>query len=197
MKKNILPLVLLVSLLLVFRVGSAALGDSLPNIVPFAALFFCAAVFTRACPLLLPAAMFAWVLGSPVASLLQGYPIWHSDAVVALGAMALAAGIGFLFQGEKSQLKLIGGTLIAAIVFYALTNIFSFFGDPRYAKTWQGFMQAMWTGVPGSPYPPTWVFFRNSLCANTIFTLLFVATLKFPTFKVARRFGLEPVDSSH
>lgn len=192
-----MPLVLLVALLLVFRVGSAAFGEVLPNIVPFAALFFCAAVFSRACPLLLPAAALAWVLGSPVASVLQGYPAWHPDALAALGAMAVAAGTGFLFSGKKSLPVLVGGTLAAAVAFYLVTNSISFFSDPRYQKTWEGYAQAMWTGVPGSPFPPTWVFFRNSLCANTLFTLLFVATLRFPALKTARRFGLEPLRASH
>lgn len=197
MRKNVSLFVLLIVLLLLFRVGSAAFGEFLPNIVPFAALFFCAAAFFRVCPLLLPAALVTWVLGGPVASLLQGYPIWHSGAVVGLGAMFLAAGIGFLFRDKKSLSVLIGGTLVAAIAFYALTNTVSFLSDPRYVKTWEGYAQAMWTGVPGSPYPPTWVFFRNSLCANTLFTILFVVTLRFPAFGFAKRFELEPLSSSH
>lgn len=197
MKKNIIPLVLLVSLLLLFRVGGALTSDSLPNIMPFAAVFFCAAVFSRACPMLLPAALFAWVLGSPVSSMIQGYPIWHTDALVALGAMVIAGGIGFLFMKKKSLPALVGGALMAAVTFYLLTNTVSFFSDPRYLKTWQGFTQALWSGVPGSPFPPTWVFFRNSLCANAVFTVLFVVALKFPALKTARRFGLEPIAVGH
>ena len=183
--------------MLVFRVGGAYTGEVLPNIMPFAAIFFCAAVFARACPMLLPAAAIAWVLGGPITSMMQGYGVFGLVDVVNLGAMFLCVLIGLRLQGQNKMLSLLGGTLLAAVVFYLITNTFSFFVDPRYLKTWEGYTQAMWTGIPGSPYLPTWVFFRNSLCANTVFTILFVVTLKFPAFKVAYRFGLEPVHASH
>lgn len=189
-------MVLLVGLILVFRISGAQTSEVMPNIMPFAAIFFCAAVFARACPLLLPAAAFAWVLGGPISSLIQGYQAFGMIDVVILGAMLVCVLIGFRFQGKTSVLPLVGGTLMAAVFFYLSTNVYSFVADPAYPKTWNGLTMAMWTGHPATNIP-TWVFFRNSLCANTVFTLLFVATLKFPTFKTARRFGLEPVSSSH
>ena len=186
---------LLVGLMLVFRVSGAYVGESLPNIVPFAAIFFCAAVFARVCPLLLPAAAFAWVLGGPVASMVQGYSAFGLVDVVNLAAMLLCVLVGYQFQGRTRVLPLVGGTLMAAVSFYLITNTYSFIANPVYPRTMEGLGMALWNGTPG--YPPTWVFFRNSLCANTVFTLLFVATLKFPSFKTARRFGLEPVGSSN
>ncbi len=195
MKKDIIPLALLISLLLLFRIGGAYTSDNLPNIMPFAALFFCAAVFARVCPLLLPAAAFAWVLGGPITSMIQGHQAFGMVDVVILAAMLVCAIVGYQFRGKASPLKLVGGTLLAATTFYLITNIYSFVAFPAYPKTMEGLTMALWNGTPG--YPPTWVFFRNSLCANTVFTLLFVATLKFPKFNTARRFGLEPLPTSH
>lgn len=196
MKKDIIPLALLVSLLLLFRIGGAYTSDNLPNIMPFAALFFCAAVFARACPLLLPAAAFAWVLGGPITSMIQGYQAFGMVDIMILAAILVCALIGFQFRGKTAPIKLVGGTLLAATLFYLMTNTYSFLIDPAYPKTWDGLTMAMWTGHPVTNLP-TWVFFRNSLCANTVFTLLFVATLKFPSLKTARRFGLEPLHTSH
>ena len=181
--------------MLLFRVGGAYTSTSMPNIMPFAAIFFCAAVFARACPLLLPAAAIAWVLGGPVTSMIQGYDAFGLVDVVNMAAMLICGLIGFQFQGKSKTLPLLGGTLLAAISFYLITNTHSFISNPVYPRTMEGLGMALWNGVPG--YPPTWVFFRNSLCANTVFALLFVATLKFPSLKTARRFGLEPVGSSH
>ncbi len=191
-----MPIALLIALLLVFRVGGAYTSESLPNIVPFAALFFCAAVFARACPLLLPAAAFAWVLGGPVTSLIQGYQVFGMIDIVILLAMLVCVMIGYRLRGKTTFLPLVGGTLLAATFFYLSTNFYSYLADPAYPKTWDGFTLAMWTGHPAT-HLPTWVFFRNSLCANTVFTLMFVATLKFPSLKTARRFGLEPIAASH
>ena len=45
---------------------------------------------------------------------------------------------------------------------------------PDYAKTIPGWWQALTIGVPG--FPPTLLFFRNTLLSDLLFTALFVAT---------------------
>ena len=70
---------------------------------------------------------------------------------------------------------LLGGTLGAAI-FYLLTNTLSWLTDPGYAKTIAGWIQALFTGLPG--YPPSWEFFRNTLLGGALFTALFAGAAK-------------------
>ena len=72
--------------------------------------------------------------------------------------------------------KLLGGGLLGAMVFYLLTNTLSWLEIPDYAKTFAGWMQALWTGLPG--LPPTWEFFRNTLLSGGLFTGLFVGAMK-------------------
>ena len=75
-----------------------------------------------------------------------------------------------------SFFKLFGGGLLSAIVFYLVTNTLSWLQIPEYAKTVAGWIQALWTGLPG--WPPTWEFFRNTLLSTGLFTALFVAAEK-------------------
>ena len=65
-----------------------------------------------------------------------------------------------------------GGSIGAAILFYAVTNTGSWLLLPQYSKTWAGFVQAQTVGVPG--LPPAWVFLRGSLAANILFSGLFL-----------------------
>ena len=54
-----------------------------------------------------------------------------------------------------------------------MTNIGSWALLPQYPKTWAGFVQAQTVGVPG-PFPAAWVFLKNALLANLLFTGLFL-----------------------
>ncbi len=58
------------------------------------------------------------------------------------------------------------GTLLGGVFFYLVANTFSWIVLPEYAKTFQGWWQSQTTGLP--PFPPSWLFLRNSLIADTI-----------------------------
>jgi hypothetical protein len=74
-------------------------------------------------------------------------------------------------------LKLLGGGLLGAILFYFITNTASWLNDPAYAKTLAGWIQALTTGLPNY-HPSTWEFFRNTLLSSGLFTGLFVGAMK-------------------
>ena len=120
----------------------------LTNFAPVAAIALCGPViFPQQLALVLPlATLFASdvVLNLHfVAALLT----WEMLArYVALGAIALAGSAGF----------------------YLLTNSVSWWSEPAHARTVGGWWQAMTVGLPA--YPPTWLFFRNSLAADICFT---------------------------
>jgi hypothetical protein len=67
----------------------------------------------------------------------------------------------------------------ASIVFYVITNAFSWLSDPGYAKTVGGLWQALTIGLPQYAATPTWMFFRNSLLSDFFFTFVFVLCFAF------------------
>jgi len=85
-------------------------------------------------------------------------------------------GLGRLFSRRTHFLKLLGGGLLGAVIFYLITNTASWLYDPGYAKTLAAWFQALTTGLPG--LPPTWEFFRNTLLSGGLFTALFVGAMK-------------------
>jgi len=84
--------------------------------------------------------------------------------------------VGRQFSGRSSFLKLLSGSLLGAVLFYLIANTWAWLEIPAYAKTLAGWIQALWTGLPG--LPPTWEFFRNTLLSAGAFTALFVTAEK-------------------
>jgi hypothetical protein len=72
--------------------------------------------------------------------------------------------------------KLLFGGILGALLFYLLTNTLSWLLYPGYPKTIAGWIQALFTGMPG--YPPSWEFFRNTLLSGGLFTALFAGAAK-------------------
>jgi hypothetical protein len=59
-------------------------------------------------------------------------------------------------------------------MFYVITNTFSWLSDPGYAKSFAGLIQSLTVGLPQYSATPSWMFFRNSLLSDFIFTCVFV-----------------------
>jgi len=51
--------------------------------------------------------------------------------------------------------------------------------DPGYAKNFGGLIQALTVGLPQYSATPSWMFFRNSIISDLLFTLLFVLSMSF------------------
>ena len=69
----------------------------------------------------------------------------------------------------------------SSIFFYLVTNTISWYFDaaiplsvPLYPKTFVGWAQALTVGHPG--FPPTYLFLRNTLASDLLFTSLFLFT---------------------
>jgi hypothetical protein len=171
MRRFPLSLIVLASLLVVFRLLSAAYSETLPNVQPLPALLLCSLVFLDGkWRWLLPVGV--WAITDPVVSLLQGSPAfgWHHAALL-LGVGATVA-MAAPLRRTRSAAWLLGGSVAAALLFYFLTNTVSFLSLPLYQKSLAGFIEAQWSGPAG--FGPTWLFLRNSLAANLLFSGLFV-----------------------
>jgi hypothetical protein len=147
------------------------------------ALLFCAGVY-------LPA-RFAWwlplgtMLVTDVALNLYYQLVLHIDAfrlmqLVNYVVYVLIIWLGRRFQPTWSFLRLLGGGLLGALVFYLLTNtaswLFNPFGNPEYTRNFLGWLTALTKGTAG--YAQTWEFFRNTLLSSGLFTGLFVGAMK-------------------
>jgi len=85
-------------------------------------------------------------------------------SAVALSAWALGSG------GGRFWPLLWCGTLLWSLGFYLAANTFSWLASPAYAKTLAGWWQSQTFGIPG--YPPTWMFLRNAILADTAWCAL-------------------------
>ncbi len=95
-------------------------------------------------------------------------------------AYAVLILLGRGFKSQSSVVKLVGGGLLGAILFYLITNtaswLFNPFHNPEYTKNLAGWIIALTKGTGG--FPSTWEFFRNTLLSGGIFTALFAAAQK-------------------
>ncbi len=177
-----LPMALLVLLLIVFRVVGSMFPETVPNFQPLAALFFCGAIMAMgwkswAIPL------GAWLLTYPVPAILQGNASYLTAGVLFTTALAFAATffIGKSLSGQNTGFLLLG-SVGAAIAFHLVTNGAAWMFSPMYPKTLPGLWQSLWLGPVGSPMP-SWIFLRNMVGANLLFTTIFLsARFALPKF---------------
>jgi hypothetical protein len=89
--------------------------------------------------------------------------------------------LGRGFSSRARWLALVGGGLLGAVVFYAVSNTASWFFNPfhapEYTRDFAGWLRAMTTGTSG--WPHTWEFFRNTLLSGGLFTGLFAGAMKY------------------
>lgn len=144
--------------LLVFR--QIAASYEIYHFQPYIALFFGLAALKNSRWLLVPAVGY---LASSVLAVGSFQP-WM---LTILFAFALVVLLGKCFSQRSSAPALLGGSLAGAGIFYFVTNTLSWLTTPQYSKSFAGFTQALWSGLPG--YPPTWTFFRNDAIATVLF----------------------------
>jgi hypothetical protein len=167
-----LPALLIVALLAGFRVLGSTFPEVIPNFQPLPAVFLCSLIFLKgAHRWLIPSA--AWVITDPIASLVQGYPVFGAHHLAIALGLGLTVGIALWARKNPATITVLLSAVLSAAAFYFLTNLVSFAIDPLYAKTWEGFAQAQWTGPSG--FGPTWIFLRNLIAGNLLFTSLFLA----------------------
>jgi hypothetical protein len=108
----------------------------------------------------------------------QWYQLVNYGAFAVLILLGRRFGRGF--GGRVSWLRLLGGGILGALLFYVITNTaawwFNPFGNPEYTKNLTGWIIALTKGTGG--YPETWTFLRNTLLSGGLFTGLFVGGMK-------------------
>ncbi|MEY4483303.1 MAG: hypothetical protein RL693_755 [Verrucomicrobiota bacterium] len=166
------PLALMLGLLGMRVLTQHQVLSGLPNLTPMLAFAFAGSIVL---PKSLP--WWSWffiLLGVDMISLGWDQSIGSGQGLLAYACYALAAWIGSGMRGHTSVLETLLGTLVCSVLFYIVTNSLSWWTDAAYGKNPAGWVQALTTGTPG--YPPTLLFFRNSLAADLIGTVILVAT---------------------
>ena len=170
-------------LLLVLAAGWRIVALHVPalsNFSPLMALAFCGGVYFRN----------RWLRLVPFAALSltdlyidryyaaeYGYQWTAGGAVLRTLCFAAALGLGLLVARRRNWPNLFAGALGGALLFYLVTNTASWSGDAGYARTAAGWWQAMTVGHP--EFPPTLMFFRNTLASDLLFTGLFAAAMEW------------------
>lgn len=179
---RIAALVLIV-LALVYRV-LPTMDMNWANFAPFTAIAFCGAVYFRDKRwALLPFAGLCltdlyvnWFYARE-----YGYHLEWTGYIGRVICFASGLGLGWWVSTRKSWLWLLNGSLVGALLFYFVTNTLSWWSDAFYAKTLAGWWQALTVGHP--EYPPTILFFRNTLFGDLMFTGIFSGVMEW----IARR----------
>ena len=164
---------LCIVLLAGFRVLRAALLPEFPNFSPVTAVAVCGAF-------LLPGAM-GWILplGALIVSdfllaLVLGYPALSSAQLVVWGTILALVGFSRLVaRGGGAPVRYFGSVLGGGVFFYLVTNTASWLANPAYPRGLGGLWMSLTTGLPG--FPPTWMFFRNSLVSDFLFAGILLA----------------------
>jgi hypothetical protein len=109
-----------------------------------------------------------------------GTPILSLDFAANYAAYAGMMLLGRRFSARASWVALLSGGLLAAIIFYLVTNTWSWFfnpfHNPEYTKTLSGWFVALTRGTAG--YAQTWEFFNRTLLSGGLFTGLFAGAMK-------------------
>lgn len=177
-----IPALLLVFCAVLYRIATGLLIHSgstwLSNFAPFAALALCsAAYFPTRMKFTLP--FVALFISDIVINAAYHAPILDGIILGRYLALAIVGLVGLAFQQRRSFAAMLPASIIASTLFYFVTNVFSWISDPGYIKNLAGLMQSLTVGLPQYGATPTWMFFRNSLVSDLIFTAAFVACMAF------------------
>jgi hypothetical protein len=182
-----MPLALvLVVLAAGWRIAAVHVPD-LVNFAPLMALAFCGAVYFSDRRLwLVPLAALVvsdLYLDYYYAATVGETWTWPS-VVLRAGCFALALPLGRWVAPRKTWFRLFGGALAGSVLFYLVTNTDAWLRDPFYVKNAAGWWQALTVGRP--QFPPTLLFFRNTLLSDLFFTGLFALAMEYAALRAGQ-----------
>ena len=169
---DMLPALFLIPLVALFRVflawQPAGASTWLAGMSPLSAVALCAGVFLpRRLALVVPLGILL-LSDAVIVSLLARYLVL---ALVGLGGMALRR-----VRGGRSFPVVLGATLAGSVFFYVASNALTWLGSTEYPQTLAGLWQALTVGLPG--YLPSYVFFRNELVSDSLYSMVFLACVR-------------------
>ena len=172
-----LAALILIFAVTLFRVCYALAGSpgAWANFSPLAAILLCSAAYLPRRFILL-AALGPLVLADLFLNAHYQAPFFTAPTGGSLFFLRapFMVGLSSAKQHNHKVLSLFAATLAGSGLFYLITNTASWLSTPDYLKTLPGWWQALTVGLPG--FPPTFLFFRNTVLSDIFFTALFVVT---------------------
>ena len=177
-----IPALILILAAVVYRIvtGLAIISGStgLSNFAPLAAIALCGAVyFPTRLKFTLP--LLALFLSDVVLNMHYSAPLLAPEIVCRYFALGLVGWLGLAMVKSPSWKTMLPAALAGSTLFYIITNVFSWLSEPGYMKNFAGLIQALTIGLPQYSATPTWMFFRNSLVSDLLFTGLFVLCVNY------------------
>jgi len=147
----------IILLLILFGVTLRLLPHA-PNFTPILAIaLFGGFYFTKKIALILP------ITAMAVSDVFIGY--YASELMIAVyGSFILCVLLGLWLKKNKRWQTVLGGSLLAAIIFFFVTNFAVWAFTPWYAKTFEGIIQCYFMALP---------FFRNTLLGTLFYVTIF------------------------
>ena len=174
----LIPLVALFRLWLAWQPAAVGTSNWLLGFSPLAAVALCAGLFLpRRLALVIPLGILLVsdvVIDAHYGANFFGVPLLARYALLA----ALVGGGLFLRRRPwgRSFAGVLGAALTGSVFFYVASNAFAWAGTAAYPQTLAGLWQALTVGLPG--FPPSWVFFRNELVSDALYSMVFVACVR-------------------
>ena len=165
----------LVALLLIVIGVSLRLLPHLPNFAPIAAIaLFGGVYFSKKISLIIP--LFAMLISDIFLGFYQ--PILMAFVY---GSFLLCVVLGFWLKRHKKWQTVLGSSILAALIFFILTNFAVWVFTPWYTKTFSGLIQCYLMALP---------FFRNTLWGNLFYTSCFFGVYEMLRVWVRERFTI-------
>jgi len=185
-----IPALLLIVAAVAYRIvtGLAIISGStaLSNFAPLAAIALCAAAyFPGKFKFTVP--MIALLISDVVLNLSYGYSLLSPFVLSHYLGFALVGALGWLLRNRASLKTLLPASIAASVVFYVVTCAVSWVFDPGYVKNFAGLIQALSVGLPQYSATPSWMFFRNSVVSDLLFTGLFILCMQWGRSPVPAR----------
>src|SRR5438477_4338021 len=185
-----IPALLLIVAAVAYRIvtGLAIISGStaLSNFAPMAAIALCAAAYFPA-KFKFTVPLIALLISDVVLNVSYGFSLFSPFVISHYIGFALVGGLGWLLRNRASLKTLLPASIAASVIFYVVTNVVSWLFDPGYLKNFAGLIQALTVGLPQYSATPSWMFFRNSVVSDLLFTGLFILCMNFVRSPVRAR----------
>jgi hypothetical protein len=175
-----IPALLLVFSAVAYRLATGLLIHSgatwLSNFAPLAAIALCSAAYFPP-KLKFSVPLITLFVSDIILNSYYGASLLDAHILGRYLALTLVGSVGLLLENCASLRTLLPASILGSAIFYLITCTFSWLSDPGYIKRFTGLIQALTVGLPQYSATPSWMFFRNSLLSDLVFTLLFIVCM--------------------
>ncbi|MEY2551899.1 MAG: hypothetical protein QOG12_2043 [Verrucomicrobiota bacterium] len=172
-----IPAILLIVAAVAYRIvtGLAITSGTtaLSNFAPMAAIALCAAAYFPA-KYRFTVPMIALLVSDVVLNTFYGFSLLSPFVLSHYVGFALVGVLGLLLRDRASVKTMLPASIAASVLFYVVTGTVSWLFDPGYPKNVAGLFQSLTVGVSAYSATPSWMFFRNSVVSDLLFTGLFI-----------------------